>query len=335
MTGGRFVPGILILGAAFMLSAVTYADDLRPLYVETRLLEGGLFEARIKRPPQVPASVALNLELSAPCTRVPEGAGTAMAAPVLLYRCEGGAGGRIARLNPTADSIAIPTIVRHVSADGETSFITLAADVHEWQIPAASDGGSSLLEYASFGVQHILVGFDHLLFLVCLIWVAGSASRVVLTVTGFTLAHSVTLALAVVGVLRVPVAWVESIIALSVLFLAVEVIKGPGARESLAWRYPVVVSGLFGLVHGLGFAVVLQEVGLPKDELLVGLVGFNVGVEAGQVIFIFILLTFLWSVRRIFASGAVVVPRVRQWSGYSVGTLSAMWLVDRVIAFAV
>ena len=151
------------------------------------------------------------------------------------------------------------------------------------------------VQYTWLGMEHIWIGFDHLLFVLCLIWIAGSLRRILITITGFTLAHSVTLALSALQIVVLPVPPIEAVIALSVLFLATEIARGEGgfngakgangASGALTWRYPIAVSSTFGLLHGLGFAAVLNEIGLPQTELVTGLVFFNVGVEIGQVVF--------------------------------------------------
>ena len=183
------------------------------------------------------------------------------------------------------------------------------------------------MQYTRLGIEHIWTGFDHLLFVLCLIWIAGTWRRILITITGFTLAHSITLALAALEIVRLPVPPIEAVIALSVMFLAVEITRG--RRNNLTWNYPVAVSSSFGLLHGLGFAAVLNEIGLPRTELLTGLVCFNIGVEVGQVL---------------FALGVVLVLQlVNQWArfavvgqtavGYFVGGIATYWFFERTTGF--
>jgi hydrogenase/urease accessory protein HupE len=172
---------------------------------------------------------------------------------------------------------------------------------------------------------------DHLLFILCLIWIAGSPRRILATITGFTLAHSVTLAMSALDLIRVPVPPVEAAIALSVVFLATEVAKG--RRNNLTWRYPIAVSGSFGLLHGLGFAAVLNEIGLPQTELVTGLLFFNVGVEIGQALFAALVIAALFLVRRaavLRMSEEVLNTRLRYVMSYGVGCTASYWLVGRV-----
>lgn len=187
--------------------------------------------------------------------------------------------------------------------------------------------------YAGLGIKHILLGFDHLLFLVCLLFIAGTGKRIFITVTGFTLAHSLTLGLSALNIVNLSIAPVEAIIALSIVFLATEIAKG--RRNTLTWRYPVTVSASFGLLHGFGFAAVLNEIGLPQTELVTGLFFFNVGVEIGQVIFIFAYLILLQIGLKAFKKFnlSTHMPKLKITTIYSVGGISFYWLIDRSISF--
>ena len=150
-----------------------------------------------------------------------------------------------------------------------------------------------------------------------------------IAITGFTLAHSVTLALSALDIVRLPVPPTEAVIALSVLFLASEVTEGP--RQNLTWRYPIAVSSSFGLLHGLGFAAVLNEIGLPQVEVITGLIFFNVGVEIGQVIFALAVILLLRGTTLI--AGGLALQRGRVLAGYAVGCVAAHWLIDRLAAY--
>jgi len=182
--------------------------------------------------------------------------------------------------------------------------------------------------YSGLGIKHILLGFDHLLFLACLLIIAGNFKRILITVTGFTLAHSVTLVLSALGIVKLAIGPVEAIIALSIVFLATEIYKGK--RDSLTWKYPVTVSTSFGLLHGFGFAAVLNEIGLPQTELVTGLLFFNIGVEIGQLIFVvaavllFKLLTLLNMKMNVDINKAVLQKSL----AYGVGSLASFWLIE-------
>ena len=150
--------------------------------------------------------------------------------------------------------------------------------------------------YLVFGVEHILSGMDHLLFIACLIFIAGTWRRILVTITGFTIAHSLTLTLSALELIRLPVPPIEATIALSIVFLAREIALD--RRDTLTWRYPIAVSAGFGLLHGLGFASALKDIGLPQTEIPAALLAFNVGVEIGQIMFVSSMLVVFWLITK-------------------------------------
>ena len=148
-----------------------------------------------------------------------------------------------------------------------------------------------------------------------------------LTVTGFTVAHSLTLSLSALEIIHLAIAPIEVIIALSIIFLASELMKDK--RDTLTWRYPGAISLLFGLLHGFGFAAVLKDIGLPQNELLTGLIFFNLGIEIGQITIILIALALVSLVRR---SSYKVNPLIlAQVSSYAVGSIASFWLIERTV----
>ncbi len=242
---------------------------------------------------------------------------------------------RYPRFNPS-----LSTVFRLTTLSGEDHLGLLTPGETRWTPPTAETGASVARQYMRLGVHHIWEGKDHLLFLVCLIWIAGSFKRVLITVTGFTLAHSATLALSAFSVVTLPVPPVEAAIALSIVFLAREIALG--RNDSLTWRHPIAVSSSFGLLHGLGFAAVLGEIGLPQTQAVTGLLFFNIGVEIGQVIFVAAatlamaalnhaaksrFLSFVQEGRAHAAAGRL--------AGYGVGVIAAYWLIERTLSFGV
>ncbi len=190
--------------------------------------------------------------------------------------------------------------------------------------------------YTRLGIEHILLGIDHLLFVACLMFVAGGGRRLLITITGFTLAHSVTLVLSALELVRLPVPPVEAAIALSIVFLAVEIARGK--RDSLTFRYPIAVSASFGLLHGFGFAAVLRDIGLPQHDIPTALVCFNVGVEIGQVSFVGALLLLVYASKGVLRwcvarSVDLLASRVRTVAAYLIGSVASCWLIERVAAF--
>jgi hydrogenase/urease accessory protein HupE len=204
-------------------------------------------------------------------------------------------------------------------------------------IPAVESFGSVARDYLTLGVRHILEGYDHLLFLMCLMLIAGTGRRILITITGFTIAHSITLALSALGVVRVPIPAVEAAIALSIVFLAVEIVRGD--PNSLTYRYPIAVSSSFGLLHGFGFAAVLGETGLPQTEIPAALLFFNVGVEIGQILFVAVVIAIYQLVRLVGRASfdrdlSVDALRPLQTpAAYAVGILGSFWMIQRVATF--
>lgn len=196
--------------------------------------------------------------------------------------------------------------------------------------------------YLRLGMEHIIGGLDHLLFVFALLIIARTPRRVVWTVTGFTLGHSLTLSLAVMGWVAVPVPPMEAAIALSIVFLAVEIARGD--RQGLTYRYPLLVSCAFGLLHGLGFASALGEIGLVDGAMVQSLLFFNLGVEAGQLLFIAVLALLVPLFTRAgrslqVAAGPNLAPqhlarRADQVAAYCIGIPASWWLVERVAQFS-
>ena len=183
-------------------------------------------------------------------------------------------------------------------------------------------------EYVGLGFHHILQGVDHLLFILGLLLIVQGRMLLLKTVTAFTVAHSITLAIATLGYASVPLPPLNAVIALSIFFLGPEIVRCWRGETSLTIRYPWVVAFLFGLLHGFGFASGLSTTGMPKAELPAALLFFNVGVEFGQLVFVFTALALAWSFK-------VLEVRWPRWAltlpGYTVGSLGAYWTIQRTI----
>ncbi len=197
-------------------------------------------------------------------------------------------------------------------------------------IPLVPDQWSVIKTYVFLGIEHILFGVDHLLFVLALLLITKGFGRLVKTITAFTIAHSITLSLATLGMVGLPVSPVEAVIALSIVFLAVELIHYYNGREGLTVRYPWVVAFIFGLLHGFGFARALLEVGLPQSDIPVALLFFNVGVELGQLAFVMVVMGLLWILGKI----KIAWPIWLKWvPPYAIGSIATFWLIERVLGF--
>jgi hydrogenase/urease accessory protein HupE len=238
---------------------------------------------------------------------------------------EAGLAGKDIRIEGLAATLT-DVLVRVVHDDGRTQ--TKLVQPHD---PAVVVGGTpSWLQlaqtYTRLGVEHILLGIDHLLFVLGLLLIVGDRWMLIKTVTSFTVAHSITLAVATLGYASAPLPPLNVAIALSILFLGPEIVRTWRGESSLTIRHPWVVAFAFGLLHGFGFASGLSTLGLPRAEIPLALLLFNVGVELGQIGFVLLVLALERSFR-------ILQVRWPQWAelapGYAVGSLGAYWTVQR------
>jgi HupE / UreJ protein len=208
---------------------------------------------------------------------------------------------------------------------------TLVHPSHAWMEVTGSRGFLSVAgSYTLLGIEHIGFGIDHLLFVLALLIITKGTMRLLKTVTAFTVAHSITLALATLGFVHVPSKPVEATIALSIVFVALEIVRQREGWAGITSRAPWIVAFTFGLLHGFGFAGALSEVGLPQNHIPAALFFFNVGVELGQIAFIAVVLAVIALVRRI-------PLRLPRWAElippYAIGSIAMFWVIQRVAAF--
>ena len=182
--------------------------------------------------------------------------------------------------------------------------------------------------YVNIGIDHILLGIDHLLFVLGLIWIVRGGWRLAKTITAFTVGHSVSLAAAAYGVVGVPERPLNACIALSIVFVGVEIVNLRRGRVGLTARYPWTMAFGFGLVHGIGFASALSALGIERSLLFPALLSFNVGVEMGQLAFVLLVLALIWGHRRL---GASLDARGQAVPGYVIGTVAAFWFIGRMV----
>ncbi len=224
-------------------------------------------------------------------------------------------------------------LVRVRLTNGATTTVMVRPSQPWVEIPASPDGPFAIVvAFVGHGIGHILGGYDHLLFVFALLLIVRSTRVLIWTITAFTLAHSITLALATLGLVQVPGPPVEAAIAFSILLLASEIVRLRRGESSLTARWPWVVAFCFGLLHGFGFAGALSEIGLPQGDIPLALFAFNVGVELGQLAFIGAVLGTLWVARRL-SNLRVIERRLTQAAPYAIGALAAFWFVERVAAF--
>lgn len=319
---------LALFAAALASIAATRAaaHDARPLFISLSESPAGV-ELVSAAPAAIEVTEAPRVTLAAPCAELARNDDDPWRQRA-LYDCK--AAGAVIRIEWPLYNPSVSTLVRVSFANGETRSVVLDPSQTEWRAPAPENFGGVARSYLALGVHHILGGIDHLLFVAGLLMIARTPRRTLVTVTGFTIAHSITLALVALGVMRISVPATEAVIALSIVFLATEIARGD--RTTLAWRRPVLVASAFGLVHGAGFAAALGEVGLPKTETLAALLFFNVGVEAGQLAVI--AATFLagFAARTAGAASLSDLRPAERVAAYAIGIVSAYWFTSRLAA---
>ena len=318
------------LGLALACAPAALAHEARPGFLELRetgpetyaLLwkkpSGG--EVEIQIAPVVPEGCRL-----ATSDRQPLSPGAVIVRGTLT--CAGGLAGKtieIAGLPATITDV----LVRLHHADGRLESHLLRPATPSVTLGGVTTAGERSLGYVQLGVQHILLGVDHLLFVLGLLLIVSDRWMLVKTITSFTLAHSLTLAIATLGYASAPLPPLNAAIALSILFLGPEIARRWRGQSSFTIRHPWVVAFAFGLLHGFGFASGLSAMGLPQAEIPLALLLFNVGVEIGQVAFVLLLVLL----ERSFHLLEVRWPRlVERLPGYAVGTLGAFWAIQRTL----
>lgn len=334
----RVIVAIILLVS---MTSVVGADEMRPAYLELKQTGEDTYNLLFKVPAKGPRQrLALYVHLPIDCEtltpQVSQYTGTAFVERTSIARTGGLVGAEFS-IDGLSSSMT-DVIVRVEHTNGATQVERLTAEAPSFIVRPTPSRWDVAKTYSLLGIEHIWDGVDHLLFVACLVLIAGISRRLLWTITGFTLAHSVTLVMASLDIVRLPVPPIEACIALSVVFLASEIARG--SENSLTYRHPVVVSTLFGLLHGFGFAVILQDIGLPVNEVAVSLLFFNVGVEIGQVLFVAGVIAVLlagrwierWSVYHDTISVAVLA-RAKMPFAYVIGSIATFWMIDRISGF--
>ena len=323
---------LLLIGIVF-LTATTLADEFRPALLEITESEPGWYAVLWK----VPLQNGKALDISPIFPGHIQQMGPASARVVQGDRIEQSTwtsetgslvGGTIEIAGLSV--LPIDVIVQIDMANGEEHSAILRPATPSYVVPERTTKWTVAASYWKIGTIHILEGYDHLLFVLALLLIIPNLWMLFKTITAFTLAHSVSLALATLGVVNMPGAPTEAVISLSILFLAVEIVHSRKGQVTFTEQYPWVVALAFGLVHGLGFAGALAEVGLPQREIPLALLMFNVGVETGQILFVCGVLVVIALIRRMPVGWPDGSWRLMP---YAIGSMAAFWTVQRVASF--
>ena len=327
---------------AVLLAQPAISDELRPGYLEMRQTSPGAYNLLFKIPARgedlrLPIYVKLpesTQDIAPPRASFSDGAYVERRS----IRRDGGFIGQAVSIEGLS-ATSTDVLVRIESLAGAIQTERLSPTKTSFVIQAVPGAGEVAGTYLRLGIEHILFGFDHLLFVLALVILVKTWSRVAITVTAFTIAHSITLAAATLGFVNVPGPPVEATIALSIMLVSVEILNARRGKPNLAARLPWLVAFSFGLLHGFGFAGALAEVGLPQHAIPVALLFFNIGVEIGQLLFVTTVLSLI-SLSRYVASQVLepaliqrTFDRLDVTAAYAIGIAAAYWLVERTTAF--
>ena len=316
-----------------LLAAAANAHEVRPGYLELKETEAEQFDVLWK----VPARGDLRLgiyallpdnceETSRVVTRSVGGSFT----DLWSVSCPGGLEGGSIYIDGLATTLT-DVLVQITLLDGSSRVSRVTSATPSFVVPAAPTWTQTAVSYLGLGVEHILLGIDHLLFVLALLLLVRGWRQVIVTITSFTLAHSITLAAATLGLVYVPQRPVEAVIALSIVLVAVELVHRERGKGSFAQQWPWAIAFTFGLLHGFGFAGALNEIGLPQQAIPLSLLFFNIGVEIGQILFI-VAVYLVWA----FSKRIVVrlpEPITSYGPAYAIGTVAAFWTIERIAGF--
>ncbi|PHS39383.1 MAG: hypothetical protein COB07_06410 [Sulfurovum sp.] len=318
-----------------LLFYAAFADEIRPAFLELTQKSDTSYKVLWKKPTQGETKNPLKLEPLFPKSAKVVGlknlrrTNTALLESYVIDEVDALIGKKITIVG--LESTSSDVLVRIHYLDGETEFIRVLPENPSFSLSHQSGFYNMSSTYFVLGVEHILEGYDHLLFVLALLLLVSNIRMLILTITAFTVAHTITLMLASFEMIQLSSTAVEAIIALSIVFVAAEVIYAMRGRKHVSAKYPWLIAFGFGLIHGLGFAGALKEIGLPQSDIVPSLIFFNVGVELGQLIFVFAVLMIAWVVKKVFTQN--VLRRGETGIAYVIGSLAAFWLIERTVSF--
>jgi hydrogenase/urease accessory protein HupE len=327
----RFLPVIALL-LHVLISESAAAHELRPAFLDIRELSGNNYAITWKVPALGERRLSLHVLMPDDCKNVGEKVGAFREAAFFerwTTHCRSGLAGEAISIGGLRSSLT-DVLVRIEYETGTVQTVRLTAERPKFEASGSETWFGVAVTYLKLGIEHILTGFDHLLFVLALCLLIRDPWGLAKTITAFTVAHSLTLMGSALGYFSLPQKPVEAAIALSIAFVASELIKTePSAPRSSA-TYPWLIAFVFGLLHGFGFAGALKEVGLPQGDVFLALLFFNLGVEVGQLVFVAAILAVLYCLSRL----VIFEPsRARVAAGYVIGVTSATWLVFRLSTF--
>ena len=324
---------IVVFALTLVLPLTLSAHELLPGYLDLREIAAGQYSVLWKLPLQQGKRLPITPRFPEDC-QLQGDLDSKLESSAWIYHgslsCESSLKGKPIVIDGLA-AVGTDVLVRFQPADAVRPETHLLKPVKQTTILGADVDSepSGLVAYLRLGIEHILLGVDHLLFVLGLLLIVQDRWMLLKTITAFTVAHSLTLAVATFGIAEIPAGPLNAAIALSILFLGVEIVHTWRGQSSFTIRHPWVVSFGFGLLHGFGFASGLVELGLPRQELLLALLMFNIGVEIGQLGFVLLVLALQCSFRQLEICWPLWVRRL---PGYTIGTAGAYWTLERSTA---
>lgn len=351
----------LSLLSILLLGRFAIADDSRPLSIQIDETDKHQYNVYIKVPQtaKLPMDAWLSTEIACQSSAVRQQQATD-GSLLKDYRlsCSQALQGSELNVKFNSGSAPLYTLIKFTNSEQQRFAKLLEPSELSWNVPTETTTKQVIIEYSMFGVTHMLTGYDHLLFVTCLLFICFRHTRpqwrsLLLTITGFTVGHSITLGMSAMQWVSINIQAVEIVIALSIAFLAAEIIRFNGAQHptmTITYRYPAMVSTGFGLLHGFGFASLLNDFGLPYNQTLLGLVSFNIGIELGQIVFVVLLVLLLKAssytmtlISKNKESNSKTINNeaellqnnsyVVQLAVYSIGSIAMFWALQRLLPF--
>lgn len=319
-----------IFAVVCLFSPAATAHEVRPAYLSLQQVAPDEFDVLLKTPMQGEARLALSAQFSGEVAELRPPVGRSVGGAMVQTW-------RVRAVEPLAGQFVLidglqgtmtDALVRVAFADGSSWTARLTPSQPSALIPLSQSTWSVFATYLGHGVEHILFGFDHLLFVAALMLIVRDWLKLAKAITAFTLAHSITLTCATFGWIVLPPKPVELMVALSIVMVAAEIVRMERGEVSLAITRPWIVAFAFGLLHGFGFAGALVDLGLPQSDIPLALLAFNVGVEVGQIAFVAVLLTTVAAARRIFE----IPRRTATATAYAIGIVATFWCLGRLEA---
>jgi hydrogenase/urease accessory protein HupE len=314
-------------------SALLHADEVRPAYLELKEKSPNVFSVLLKIPAKGDKKLTLHAQLPKHCKTLIDKHSVFRAAAYIErwhVKCDKGlidTSIHIEGLENTNTDL----LLRLEFLNATSQSVLLSPTNNSYTVAKVASAIQVIETYTWLGITHILLGFDHLLFVFALLLIVKNMRLLLWTITAFTLAHSITMLGATLGFMSMPQKPVEAIIALSILFLSMEIIREKQGKTGLTSRYPWLIAFIFGLLHGFGFAGALAEIGLPQQAITLALLFFNLGVELGQLLFVAGVVLLGWILQSL--NHPSLLQRVETLVVYLIGGLSAFWVFERLSTF--